>query len=213
MHRKLVKLDPNNGRRFSEVDPIALQREASALKRYIEESIHTNDDPYEIRRHVLPLCEGVLDETLQLPLKVTDIPLEYPDREGLLPNEFSHLWSNFLVRATGSMLEPPDIKIINGDEYADMDFEDPGDWPDIVKQREREYSENLRKAVAADQARNEPKPPRSVPAGQPCPQAGYWFTPASRQPPRRFFNAGDIFPKIDSDYGSTFWQWSPNQKD
>jgi len=67
--------------------------------------------------------------------------------------------------------------------------------------------------VPSEQSLSPSQHPRSVPAGQPCPQAGYWFTPASRQPPRRFFNAGDIFPKIDSDYGSTFWQWSPNQKD
>ncbi|MFT3721558.1 hypothetical protein [Pseudorhodoferax sp.] len=47
--------------------------------------------------------------------------------------------------------------------------------------------------------------------GQPCPQAGWWLTPA-KVGSRRFFNAGELMPVIQgSDYGATFWQWDVDQ--
>lgn len=50
-----------------------------------------------------------------------------------------------------------------------------------------------------------------VPAGGTCPADGYWFTPAKADSRRRF-RAGEVFPKIEgSDYGDTFWLWSPDQ--
>lgn len=90
MYRKLVKLDPNNGWRFSEVGMIEVRRAAAALKDYLERCIDPDDDPYEIRDQVLPLCEGALDGTLKLPLNINDLPLEYPRREGLVPESFKH---------------------------------------------------------------------------------------------------------------------------
>jgi len=212
MRRKLVKLDPNNGGRFSKVDPIALERYALALKQYVETQIAPDNDEYDIRDQVLPLCNGALDDTLKLPLRFADLPLKYPDREGLLPSKFSHLWSNFVVTATGSMLEPPQITIIDGDKYAYMDFEDSGDWPNVVAQRKREYAENLRKSVEADEAGIVAEVSHSVPAGELCPRAGLWFTPASNWPPRHF-DVGEIFPMIGDASGDTSWHWSPNQKD
>lgn len=50
----------------------------------------------------------------------------------------------------------------------------------------------------------------NVPAGQPCPEAGWWHTPA-KPGSRRFFRAGETMPDTGSDYGQTFWQWSPDQ--
>ena len=49
-----------------------------------------------------------------------------------------------------------------------------------------------------------------VVGGQPCPKAGYWVTPA-RIGSRRRFEAGEIMPTFDSDYGSTIWQWDSHQ--
>ncbi|TYZ46252.1 hypothetical protein C2I33_25760, partial [Ralstonia solanacearum] len=49
------------------------------------------------------------------------------------------------------------------------------------------------------------RPPRT-PAGQPCPKEGWWFTPASAGS-RRFFKLGETMSEVESDYGSTFWQW------
>lgn len=50
----------------------------------------------------------------------------------------------------------------------------------------------------------------NVPAHQPCPEAGWWFTPA-KTGSRRYFKQGEIMPSVGGDYGDTFWQWSPDQ--
>jgi len=50
-----------------------------------------------------------------------------------------------------------------------------------------------------------------VPAGTPCPETGWWYTPAKADS-RRHFKQGEVLPKIEgSDYGDTFWLWSPEQ--
>ncbi|MGD7187617.1 hypothetical protein GO283_01657 [Ralstonia solanacearum] len=49
-------------------------------------------------------------------------------------------------------------------------------------------------------------------AGQPCPQAGWWLTPAKVNS-RRYFKQDEVMPTIVSDYGSTIWQWDINQSD
>lgn len=50
-----------------------------------------------------------------------------------------------------------------------------------------------------------------VPAGEICPQDGYWNTPAKADS-RQYFRQGETFPRIeDSAYGDTFWLWSPHQ--
>jgi hypothetical protein len=44
-------------------------------------------------------------------------------------------------------------------------------------------------------------------AGNPCPQGGYWFTPA-KAGSRRRFSTGETMPEIkDSPWGSTIWYW------
>lgn len=50
----------------------------------------------------------------------------------------------------------------------------------------------------------------NVPAGQPCPEGGWWFTPAQANS-RRYFKQGETMPSLGGDYGLTFWQWSPDQ--
>jgi hypothetical protein len=50
-----------------------------------------------------------------------------------------------------------------------------------------------------------------VPAGQPCPEAGYYFTPA-HQDSRRKFAKGEIMPELNTQYGATIWQWDPRQE-
>jgi hypothetical protein len=141
MYRKLVKLDPDNGWSFSEVDLICVRRAAAALKDYMERCIDPDDDPYEIRDQVLPLCEGALDGTLKLPLVFADLPLKYPSREGLVPESFSHYWANFTVPATGSHLETPQEVLVDGERCAYMDFEEPGDWPEVVAECEKKRKE------------------------------------------------------------------------
>ncbi|NMF97530.1 hypothetical protein GPA27_09030 [Aromatoleum toluolicum] len=50
----------------------------------------------------------------------------------------------------------------------------------------------------------------NVPAGQPCPEAGWWFSPAQVNS-RRYFKGGELMPALGGDYGNTYWQWSPDQ--
>ena len=50
----------------------------------------------------------------------------------------------------------------------------------------------------------------NVPAGQPCPEAGWWFTPAAAGS-RRFFRQGERMPDAGGAYGETFWQWDRDQ--
>jgi hypothetical protein len=47
-------------------------------------------------------------------------------------------------------------------------------------------------------------------AKQPCPREGFWFTPAQAGS-RRFFRASEPMPEMGGDYGTTIWQWDPNQ--
>ncbi len=46
--------------------------------------------------------------------------------------------------------------------------------------------------------------------GQPCPRAGWWFTPAKTDSRRRF-EEGEPMPTFQSDYGATIWQWDEQQ--
>ena len=48
------------------------------------------------------------------------------------------------------------------------------------------------------------------PAGQPCPKAGYWMTPAKLDS-RRMFKQGEVMPDLDSNYGATIWQWDEQE--
>lgn len=49
-----------------------------------------------------------------------------------------------------------------------------------------------------------------VEAGAPCPQTGYYITPAKADS-RRHFTRGDIMPQVGGDYGATIWQWDIHQ--
>ncbi|CAM2145245.1 type VI immunity family protein [Paraburkholderia tropica] len=51
----------------------------------------------------------------------------------------------------------------------------------------------------------------SVPGGEPCPNEGWWQTPA-KPGSRRHFLQGEIMPVIErSAWGATYWTWSPRQ--
>jgi hypothetical protein len=47
-------------------------------------------------------------------------------------------------------------------------------------------------------------------AGEPCPRAGWWVTPAMSDSRRRF-REGEVMPDLNSNYGTTIWQWDDNQ--
>lgn len=51
---------------------------------------------------------------------------------------------------------------------------------------------------------------RRFESGEICEIGGFYFTPASGS--RRRFQAGDLFPGLDSVYGKTIWQWDEQQE-
>lgn len=73
-------------------------------------------------------------------------------------------------------------------------FDTDGDWP----------SSDLRRPATP------PEPRLHCTALQPCPKAGFWFTPAQAGS-RRFFKTGELMPDIGGDYGATIWQLDENQ--
>jgi hypothetical protein len=53
-------------------------------------------------------------------------------------------------------------------------------------------------------------PRTHIPAGEGCPQDGWWFSPA-KPGSRRYFKEGEVMPKLETQYGDTFWQWDADQ--
>lgn len=49
-----------------------------------------------------------------------------------------------------------------------------------------------------------------IAAGNMCPRAGYYFTPAAPGSRRRFVE-GEVMPSLSSTYGQTIWQWEEGQ--
>ena len=81
----------------------------------------------------------------------------------------------------------------------------PADLVDYGRKLRRENRHtSLDTAPAAEVARIE--------GGQPCPQTGYWETPAKLSS-RSYFAQGDRMPVFDdSAYGETIWHWSAEQE-
>ena len=89
------------------------------------------------------------------------------------------------------------------DDILDTYLTGPIDWP-------ANWMDDLPADVIAAAQGSVSEQRANVPAGQPCPEAGWWFTPAKADA-RRYFKQGEIMPALGGDYGQTFWQWSPDQ--
>jgi Domain of unknown function (DUF1911)/Domain of unknown function (DUF1910) len=92
---------------------------------------------------------------------------------------------------------------INDSSYRDAEFY-PKDLVAFARQLDKETKDAM---PVPEQERQRLR----VEGGQPCTQAGYWFTPA-KQGSRRQFKKGEIMPVIEgSQYGATIWQWAKEQ--
>ena len=78
----------------------------------------------------------------------------------------------------------------------------------FVEMIDGEYDDEAETVESSAPAASSRRP--NVPAGTPCPEAGWWFTPV-KPDSRRYFKQGETMPALTSDYGQTFWQWSPDQ--
>lgn len=81
---RLVKLDPQT-HRYLEIDVKRAKREAIDLLHYIQNNINPTNDEHGIWKYVVPLCEKVIRDQIDLPIPSEDRPLKYQVREGLLP--------------------------------------------------------------------------------------------------------------------------------
>lgn len=70
-----------------------------------------------------------------------------------------------------------------------------------------ERSENNRASEAGTSQTNQLL---RITAGNRCPRAGFYFTPAFPDS-RKHFAQGEMMPSLDSTYGQTIWQWDENQ--
>ncbi|MGB3608916.1 MAG: hypothetical protein WA987_00970 [Cellvibrio sp.] len=122
--KKLIKLDPGS-KRYAEVDPVKLERVTEQLLDYIYQEIPPNEDPFGVWTWVVPLCKGVLQSTVVLPLPYDELPLKYPMREGLLSDEFEKIYAPFANTITGTPITQTDKVEIDGILYAYVDFEEP----------------------------------------------------------------------------------------
>jgi hypothetical protein len=52
--------------------------------------------------------------------------------------------------------------------------------------------------------------PHRIPAGETCPETGFYITPA-KAGSRRRFQKGEVMPDFETTYGATIWQWDSDQ--
>lgn len=120
--KKLVKLDPVT-KRYVEVDQVRLDRVTKDLLSFIKREIPTGSDPHGVWQWVVPLCEGILSNTISAPIPYADLPLKYQLREGMLSEEFEDLYAPFVNCVTATKtVNTPEIEI-NGDIYTYVAFE------------------------------------------------------------------------------------------
>lgn len=139
MHKKLVRYDSWH---FTEVDPIRLNRAARTLRDQILKKVSQDDDPYEFYTLTIPVLDAALRGDITSSLdddeqEIISANYKHDKTEGFLPQNydrgFREAVADFEVTALGLSLEEHRFFTINGETYAEIEFEDEGDWPDKVK--------------------------------------------------------------------------------
>lgn len=79
-------------------------------------------------------------------------------------------------------------------------FDEDSDWPTAEQRRK----------PSPDDGRDPSLRQSYVPGGEPCPEAGWWFTLAQSISGPRYFEKGELMPVIEgSMFGDTYWQRAP----
>jgi len=82
-------------------------------------------------------------------------------------------------------------------------FDEESEWPNSEARQKPKVLPNDVKEEATQSLQCE--------AGNPCPRAGYWWTPAHAQSRRRF-KQGEILPVVESvTHGTIIWHWDQKQ--
>ncbi|MBZ2210088.1 hypothetical protein [Massilia soli] len=122
MKRRLVRVCPLTGD-YAEVDGVRLKREAQELLNYVRQHIDANNDDLEIWKWIGPICDAVLNDSIAVPVKFSELPLQYASREGLLPKKFCELYSAFSLTISGTAREILGNVDVDGVLYTYADFE------------------------------------------------------------------------------------------
>jgi len=124
------------------------------------------------------------------------------------------LWSDeeglqkFIRESNHSVMFPCSKSSAQSQVQSEAITERPCKWY-FVELLEGEF-EDSDPELMADPPGSMPLPPPRMGSSEKCPHTGWWFSPAHHNS-RRYFREGAIFPKFESDYGYTFWIWSPDQ--
>jgi hypothetical protein len=136
---------------------------------------------------------------------------EKPVRSGVYVPDIEHSCAEFL----SSYYEAPSASVLRGiqDLLHPTTGEKYGEQPQFEAQSCIWY---IVESSSDDVTESElPADPtlqcHRVAAGEPCPEAGYYFTPAQADS-RAFFARGVVMPDIKSEYGAAIWQWDGEQR-
>jgi len=137
----------------------------------------------------------------------------YPEpghkEDGLPP---AYVWLNRVLKP----IRTTEMAYCMGDEPGEL-AEDQGAWPYFT--RFDAASDKLGASLVAGLDASSPpgvggRSDQGIrlrcEAGHPCPQTGFWFTPA-RAGSRQRFEVGQLMPEVGGDYGATIWQWDDTQ--
>ena len=131
--------------------------------------------------------------------------------ETLAPNETAQLeW--VIMPSDLQQLNPVDVDV-DADVEISIGFEGKiNDRPVIASGVDMLHITGSKKRKKPTPQASTPSVPPGTQGGHPCPQTGWWHTPA-KAGSRRYFKEGTVMPEIKgSGYGATFWQWSHDQE-
>lgn len=119
--KKLVELDGEYGG-WLEIDPVKLKRVALEFRNWLM-TVDPDDDPFGFLDKDLPIVEGVLNDSMQLPKDL--FPHSWEIREGLLPSAYTRISAPFYNTIRGALNAPPEVIKKDGRYFAWTEFEDP----------------------------------------------------------------------------------------
>lgn len=170
----------------------------------------------------LPGCDIYYHEDRAFTVRPTEIPEYAPDtsiccRTGeVVP--WTGLWvPSYGLRASALAFARKDIQVMQfAYEVTREDPEDGGEEFDRVEATWHPVRPTGRMIPwpegygPLEQDESIPPEQRRCVAGDLCPKAGYWLSPAKTDS-RRMFRAGDVMPELGSTWGATIWQWDADQ--
>jgi hypothetical protein len=155
MKERLVRVNADG--LLLEIDPLRLRRVATELRDAILKGIPTNRDDFGLRSLTLPFVERVLEGKEELPcvdsLRFESGELKWQEREfGLGPDlaTITKALAPFYCVVSGLKFARNPIEEVNGERYVREEYEEPGDWPEVVLAREQFWSEELARLIEND---------------------------------------------------------------